>query len=380
MFLINGADGRDTNKHRYVIGSNRDSGYRRRSFVDELSGCGHHMSHHRTEMSPRRILNFLLYLQMILWHEACLSPRRKEGKELNRSVLMFKNYVKVALRNIWKQKAYSFINIVGLAIGMACCILILLWAFDELSYDQFFEHKGEIHRVVREIHRPGGEIVYSTVTPAALGPVLEENYPEIINSARHSTHRWTVGAGEKRFTEIIALVDPEIFGMLSMRFVRGNAETALANITDIVITDEVAKKIFGEEDALGKTLRIEDWYDANISGVVENLPGNSHFQKVGVFFPFQLYTPLWGRDLNSWTTNSYRTYVLLERNARAKEVEAKIAGLVQSNFPESNSELMLQPITKIHLYDLEGGGLITYIYIFSWPWQRSFWQLLVSII
>jgi hypothetical protein len=129
---------------------------------------------------------------------------------------MFKNYLKIALRNLFRQKAYSFINISGLAIGMACAILILLWVQDELSYDRFFENADRLYMAILGEHNPGGEIKYYRTTPAPLAAELKARYPEIANSARYLLRRWGMGVGRQRFAEVGALVDPSFIDMFSI--------------------------------------------------------------------------------------------------------------------------------------------------------------------
>jgi len=277
---------------------------------------------------------------------------------------MFRNYLKIAFRNIVRQRGYSILNIAGLAIGMACCMLILLWIQDEWSYDRFYPDHDRIYRSYRENHRPTGDIGYSQVTPAALGPALKQLYPDIVDVARYGPNMFAIGTSEKRFAEQICFVDQSLFKIFSFEFVYGDPDKVFSDITNIVITEEMARKHFGDENPTGKSLRIENWYDAVITGVVKEFPGHTHLKKASVYFPFELYRPLWRRDMNDWTSNNYRTYVLLQEDTPAKDVEAKIGGIIKEHYPESVSILKLQPVTAVHLHNLDGGGLITYIYIF----------------
>jgi predicted permease len=277
---------------------------------------------------------------------------------------MFRNYLKIAFRNTVRQRGYSILNIAGLAIGMACCILIFLWVQDERSYDRFYPDHDRIYHAYRENHRPTGDIGHSTVTPAALGPALKQMYPDIVDAARYGINMFAVGSSEKRFAEQIVFVDQSLFKIFSFEFIYGDPDKVFSDVTNIVISEEMARKHFSDGNPIGKSLRIENWYDAVITGVVKEFPGHTHLKKASVYFPFELYRPLWRRDLNDWSTNNYKTYVLLHESIDAKDLEAKIGGIIKEHHPESVSILKLRPVTDIHLHSLGGGGLITYIYIF----------------
>lgn len=278
------------------------------------------------------------------------------------SVQMIKNYTKITFRNLKKHKFYSFINITGLAIGIACCLIIFLWTQNELGYDRFHENAGELYRIAQESPQ-GGKVFHFAATPSGLGPFLKEQYPEIIHSARHTPTRWDIGRKEIHFRERVALVDESFLQMFSFPLLEGTPQAALEDPYSIVISEEMKKKYFAGEDPLGKTLRVGERLDLNVTGVIQDIPKDSHL-RFDCLVPFMLLGEF-DFNMKDWENNNYWTYIQLTENASSQEVEAKISGIIQKHVPRSSSVLHLQPVVRIHLYALGGGGLITYIYIFS---------------
>jgi len=275
---------------------------------------------------------------------------------------MIKNYTKITFRNLKKHKFYSFINITGLAIGIACCLIIFLWVQNELGYDRFHKNAGDLYRIVQESPQ-GGKIFRFTSTPSGLGPLLKEEYPEIVHFARHTPTRWDMGREEINFRENVALVDGSFLQMFSFPLLEGTPQAALEDPYSIVISEEMREKFFPGEDPLGQTLRVGESLDLNVTGVLQDIPKDSHLQ-FDCLVPFKLLGEF-GFNMKDWGNNNWWTYIQLTEDASAQEVEAKISGIIQEHVPRSSSVLHLQPVVRIHLYALDGGGLITYIYIFS---------------
>lgn len=289
---------------------------------------------------------------------------------------MFKNYLKIAFRNLIKYKTYSLISIIGLAIGMVCAILILLWIQDELSYDKFHIKAKNIYRV-NKIWRKGEAAHYAT-TPPALAPVLKNDFPDIKNSTRfYPAGNFVMGYKNKSFYENTgAFVDPSFFEIFSFKFFKGDAETALVNPNSIIVTESFSEKYFSKENPIGKVIRINGQYDFLVTGVLENIPTNSHLQ-FDFLFPFEILgqktiIPWLGSEVFSdWHNTSFFTYILLQDNASSVLVEKKIFDYLKTHIPESTSSLYLQPLKKIHLYssnlrsNVATAGDISYIYIFS---------------
>jgi len=283
---------------------------------------------------------------------------------------MFKNYLKITWRNLVRQKTNSFINITGLAIGMTCSMLILMWVQHELSFDKFNQNARDIYRVVENQFYTGGQIFPVAVTPSPLAPALKEQFPEIVKATRFNFSSLTIKKDDKVFTEGVAFADPDIFEIFTMPFVKGNAATAFSEPHSIVLTEEAAAKYFGQEEPVGQVLRISNRDDFLVTGVIKNIPENAHL-KYDLLAPF-IYLQELGSSMEAWSTNWCYTYVLLRKNIPYAEVDKKIIDLIKKNNDDSVTEIYLQPLAKIHLYssgkytaDIGGHGDIQYVRIFS---------------
>jgi putative ABC transport system permease protein len=274
---------------------------------------------------------------------------------------MLKAHLKIALRGILRQKSYAFINITGLAVAMACCIIIFLWIQDEWSFDRFHEKADNIYRVVETWEYSSGAAGYNRVTPGPLAAVLKNDYPEVIDSTRYwgGYEKWQVTHDEKSFLSAGAAVDSSFFRIFTFPFIKGNMETAFSHPRSIVLTQDLAEKIFDPEDPIGKTLRFEN-RDFEVTAVIENPPTHSHLK-----FDFLFSCKIFQFLEEGWGNNMCYTYVLLQDGSSHKEVSEKISGVIKKHNPTSIETLFLQPLTKIHLYSLGGGGLIVTIVIFS---------------
>jgi ABC-type antimicrobial peptide transport system permease subunit len=282
---------------------------------------------------------------------------------------MFANYLKIAFRNLWKYKVHSFINVAGLAIGMACCIVILLFVQDELSYDRFHEHANRIYRIVVKLRYENQSDNFAH-TQAPLAPALLQEFPEVVDAVRLTSYRELVSHGQKQFWEnSFMLADPSIFNLFTFPLLKGDPKTAINDLYTVVITERAAKKYFGDEEPVGKILRIgvDDPRDFQITGVLKDIPFNSQLQ-FGLLasFAHQKGNIGWGQ----W---NYSTYILLPENYPASELERKLPDFVGKYMGEetrSGSVLQLQPLTRIHLFsklrsDLTTNRYVTDIYILS---------------
>jgi len=271
------------------------------------------------------------------------------------------NYLKIALRRIKRQKGYSFINIFGLAIGMACCILIVLWIQNELSFDKFHANKDRLFRIQNKLSSGN----YANSLTYALPPALKEEYPEVEEAARvWPWHRSLVKYKDKSFDEEnFYLTDPGFFKMFSFPFIHGSPETALPDKYSVVLTQKAAQRYFGNEDPLGKILYLAaNDADFKVTGVIANIPSNSHLQ-----FDMVSRVEWLGEDrLARWREWVAPAYVLLRPDATADSVNTKIAGIYKEYIdPDYEVEPVLQPLTKVHLYWYGRSGSIVHIYIFS---------------
>ena len=277
---------------------------------------------------------------------------------------MFKNYFKIAVRNLLLHKGYSLINIIGLSIGMMCTILILLWVQDELRYDRFHENANDLYRLVDEDNG-----VRYAVTHIPLVTVLKKEVPEIIKATRVDINpgMQLVEYGEKRFEQHGKFVDPDFFEMFTYSFLKGNPETAFSEPYSIVITQELSQQFFGDKEPINKVLHIDD-NDYTVTGVIENIPQNSHLQ-FDFLRPFKLFK-IWGWDFENWGDHSYYSYVLLQEKSCIKDVNQKINDCFKRHKLNATAIYSLQPLTRIHLFsdfkfDIAGNGDIIYIYIFT---------------
>jgi putative ABC transport system permease protein len=284
---------------------------------------------------------------------------------------MLKNYLMVAIRNLLRHKGYSFINIGGLAIGMACCILIMLWVVDELSYDAFHENADRLFRVTKSYEKEGEQKRFA-LTPAPLGPALKEQYPEIVNACR------VIIAGNRMITyedksfsnDILAYADPEFLEMFSYPLVVGDKKSVLNDKYAIVISESMSQKYFGGRSPIGKSINV-DRREFSITGVFKDIHENSHL-KFDCLAQFDPRTDWIQSTIGNWDVSAFYNYVLLDKHVNYHEVENKISDIVNDHRPDHENSVIigLQPIKRIHLYHdvedyLEGHGDIKNIYLFS---------------
>ncbi len=288
---------------------------------------------------------------------------------------MFRNYLKVALRNLKKYKFYSFINIVGLAIGMACCVLILLWVQDEISYDRFHEQGDNIYRVIVENHSTD-QVYDQWQSPGPLAPALKKEFPEIIKSTRYfkNPNEVLIRYNDTKFMEAgLSMADPDLFKIFTFSFVRGEPRKALSDHMSIVITEEIAEKYFGSEDPIGKTLNMSKELNFTVTGVIKKLPPNSHF-RFDFLVPVEMIkdNELGKETLESWNIYFFETYILLQKGILFQGLNQKIYNYLKGRTVEAlKIFLHLQPLKSTHLYSSEiqprmsAQGDIQYVYIFS---------------
>ena len=263
---------------------------------------------------------------------------------------MFNNYMKTAWRHIRRRSGYTAITIFGLAAGLASCLTILLWVRDEMSYDRFHANAGTIQRVIVQASAPGGGSESFAVLPPNLGPALKAEFPEVLRMTRLLTlSQQIVSRGERRFYEKnVSLVDPEFLQIFSFPLSRGDVRSALSAPRSIVLTRSAAAKYFGSEDPLGKTLRLNNRSDYTVTGILDDIPAQSHLA-----FDFLLPTAdareFGFPNVDTWTQFSYETYVLLHAGADARALGKKIASRLHKPLDDTNISLRLQPLVDIHL-------------------------------
>jgi len=288
---------------------------------------------------------------------------------------MIKNYFKTAWRNLWRNKVFSAINILGLSIGLACCILMFLFIQHELSYDKFNANANKIYRLTSEAEGPNGKTNLA-VTPAPWGPLMKKDFAEIKNYTRLlKAEKTDVGQpGLQHFYETDLLyADSTFLDVFSVELEKGNAKKALEQPNSIILTAETAKKYFGDEDPIGKTLEVNSFVGratVQVTAIAKKLPSNSHF-KFNTLVSLQTLGDL----SNFWAYHMFQTYLLLNDQSSAGSLEKKFPSFVNQyiiNNPQAdgNQDIHLQPLTSIHLHSNMVGeiginGDITYIYVFA---------------
>jgi putative ABC transport system permease protein len=291
--------------------------------------------------------------------------------------VMFHNYWKVTIRNFRRQKAYSLINIAGLAVGMASCILIMSYVYMELSYDKYHTHAGRIYRLIVNGSISGREVNFaSTNNPA--GPAFVQEYPEVENAVRfRCRYRTLVKVEDRTFIERrIFWADASVFDVFSFPLVIGDSNTALKNPFTAVITKSASLKYFGKDDPIGKVLRLDDQADYTVTGVMRDVPENSHF-RFDMLLSFATRYVSDKEQTERWMGDfSNHTYLLLREDADYKELEKKFPEQVEKHMGEIlrtvgwKMEYFLQPLTSIHLHSKLDGEIgptsdVSYLYIFS---------------
>jgi len=285
---------------------------------------------------------------------------------------MFKNFLKIAFRNLLRNKSFSAINIIGLAIGMASAIIILLWIQNEMSYDQFHQKKDRIYEVWNRAFFSNQLSSWNT-TPKVLARALEKDLPEVEQATRvnwPSDH--LLGIGDKRLLVTGYMVDSNFLQMFSFPLLNGNPASSLKEMYSIVITEKLAKKLFGHEDAMGKIIRYDNSDNFTVTGILKDLPNNTRFD-FEYLLPWS-YLRKTGGDDNIWGNNSTKTYVLLKPNTSLASVEPKIKVIKQKyddDAKKSNWQMFLYPISRWRLYSdfangyETNGGRITLVKLFG---------------
>ncbi len=281
---------------------------------------------------------------------------------------MIRNFFRVTIRNIARNKVFTFLNIAGLAIGMSASLLILLWVQDELSYDKFNKKAENIYRVEEDQFYSGARY-HVTVTPQPSGPVWKEKIPEIVEQARINRLPRILFRNEDKvfFESSIVASDSGLFNMFTLPLLRGEPATALSAPYSIVLSEKLADKYFGDTNPLGRTVTLENRYQFMVTGVMKEIPANSIFNFEGVI-PFSFLREI-GAVSNSWGNNSIFTYVELEKGSDLESVGRKLTDVVLEYHPTTTTKFSVFPFLDIHLHSQFGfketRGPVIMIYIFS---------------
>jgi len=266
------------------------------------------------------------------------------------SLAMLKNYLKIALRHIERHKAYSFLNIAGLALGMACCILILFWVQDEINTDKFHVKSDSLY-IVRNIQHYGNETSQEMGSVPAIGPALKAEYPEIINAARFNNGQgeFLFTSGSTKFKELVQMADPEIFQIFTFPLIQGRIEDLFSGPNVMVLSKSLAEKYFGQENPIGKTITLNEKFDFQVVGVMKDIPHNSTI-RFKAWVPLEFGNKLWRPNYTeTWYNLAFRTYVEVGPNFGLESFNKKIINRIRQSRPETNSEPFLYPFNKIYL-------------------------------
>ena len=292
--------------------------------------------------------------------------------DLEGALIMIKNYIKIALRNLWRHKSFSVINIVGLAVGMAVAILLLLWIENEVSYDEFHENKDRIYRVWNRVPQEGEIRVWNSVS-APTAQALEKDIPEVELVVREEDGNGALlSFGDKKLLRSGSVVDTGFFQMFSFQLLKGNPKTALNDLHSIVITQSTAKSLFGTENPIGKIIKFDSKYNFTVTGILKDLPANTSFE-FDYLLPWGSIKKPGGTDLG-WNDNSTDTYVMLKSSANYTAATSKIKLLRQRYSDDAKSmkwELFLYPLNRWHLHSSftngieDDGGQIVFVKLFS---------------
>ena len=300
-----------------------------------------------------------------------LASVRKYGKIERRGFAMLKNYFATALNNLLKNKLFSVINIIGLSIGLASTILIGLFVLDELSYDRHYADAGRIYRVSRDFPIDG---IYLAANAPQVAPLLKQDFPEIEQAARIFGGQALLSHDDTAFYEDnIRFADNEFFDIFALEWLAGDPAQALARPFTIVLTESIAAKYFGAEEALGQTLLLENKLPMEVTGIIRDLPHNTHLNLNVIASLNTLPQILGDQFLNNWGSNNFHTYIKLKPGIAIATVADQFPAFLNRHFRE-NSEtytgMSAATIADIHLhstrqFEMSPAGSINNVYVFS---------------
>lgn len=281
---------------------------------------------------------------------------------------MIHNYLKTTFRNLWKNKGFTFLNIFGLGIGIACASLIFLWVEDEINFNNYFSNKENLYKI-KDSQTYDGTTFTFDATPGPLAAGIKTEIPGIKNTARSSWGQQSLfSLGDKNLYERGMYVDSSFLKMFQLQFIQGNAGTAFQQLHSLVITEKMAHKFFGNDNAIGKSLKIDNNTSSVVTGVIKDLPESVSFQFEWLA-PFKIFENQ-NSWLQSWRNNGVLTYVELEPGADTKAINRKLYNYVQSKAEDAEAKMSVYPMSRWRLYDSwkdgkEVPGRIKYVNLFS---------------
>lgn len=344
-------------------------------YLEETLGDLHEWFDYRVDRQGAFKARLLYFLDVIkLFRSYRLKGYREIYTNSYNNNAMFKNYLITSWRSLLKSKVFSLINILGLAIGMSACLLILLYVRHELSYDQFQANKENVFRIKQDRYNKG-ELTTSWASGCAgIGPALAENFPEVKDYVKLTQSNAVVTYKDQTFKEDYAYyATSSFFNFFSIPLLQGVDSLVLKDPYTVVLSESTAKKYFGEEDPIGKTIRHNGARDFDVTGVYADIPANSHME-ADMLFSFETYVDLVGEgSRTNWDWDGFMTYIWLDDNVVVEDFESKLPAFVIQQHGEeleggsAGIKFTLQAITDIHLYSdfmmefkANGDGQVTY--------------------
>jgi putative ABC transport system permease protein len=287
---------------------------------------------------------------------------------------MIKNNFKLAFRNLWKNKAFSFINVMGLSVGMSACFLIALYVHFELSYDAFNKKAHRIYRLATDL-KTSSETLHYSISSWAFAPNIKNEFPEVEAFTRVAKRSYLVRRGDIKYKEETVFADSSLFGVFDFTLIKGNPKTALKEPMQIVFTEKASKKYFGESDPIGQTLLLgNDGQPATVTGILKNIPENSQI-KGDMFVSMSSYTQHFNRGIDDqWGDFGTVSYLLLKPNTNPSILLRKFPVFLKNHAgkmmqeQQIKIELFLEPLRDIYLHSTRESdtmGSVNNVYIFS---------------
>jgi putative ABC transport system permease protein len=297
---------------------------------------------------------------------------------------MFRNYFKISVRNLMKYKFISFINLFGLTVGLTCCLLITAYIVNELSYDRYNKNADHIYRVERTFlnAETGALSLQLGAVAPPFGPLLQNDFQAV----KKMTRILPIGTAAIKYKENIfnqddiCFADENLFNVFDFKVTKGNPALALSDPYSVMMTEETAKKYFGNADPMNKIVRLNNQLDFKVTGIYKALPSNSHWHpKVMISFNTLKDSAIYGAEnlRTNWGNNAFYTYLLVPDHFNVKKFEAQLPAFQNRHIPSDGrykasdySILSLRKLTDIHLYshtdeEIEINGDIKRVYIFS---------------
>ena len=320
--------------------------------LDEVEGDLYELFQRRVEMKGLWKAKVLYWLNVLMFLHPDYIRKRKDHYPVNHTA-MFRNYLKISFRNLTKNKGFSLINIGGLAAGMTVAMLISLWIYDELSFNQYHQNYDRIAQVMR--HEIGHEVKHTNTSHVTgLGTLLASEYGnhfEHVVMVRAGVEERVIALGEKKFTQNGYFMQPEGAEMLSLNMIHGTRE-GLRDMHAILLSESLAKKIFGDADPMNQIITMDARWDLKVTGVYEDLPKNSAFNEASYFAPLDLYLDGWA-TLDAWDNYHMYIYAQLTPQADFEQVSAVIKDAmlphVNEETAQSEPEVFLLPMRQWHL-------------------------------